>query len=64
MKNGVGHDAMLADFDTMRLVNIILETNTPPAAHAGPDQTVNEGTAVTLDGSKSTDPDDGIASYL
>jgi len=35
-----------------------------PTADAGPDQTVNEGNTVTLDGSKSSDPDDGIASYL
>jgi hypothetical protein len=33
-------------------------------ANAGPDQTVEEGTEVTLNGSNSTDPDDGIASYL
>ncbi len=38
-------------------------TNQPPTANAGPDQTVNEGAAVTLNGSNSTDPDDGIASY-
>ena len=38
-------------------------TNNPPAADAGPDQTVNEGQAVLLNGSNSTDPDDGIASY-
>lgn len=36
----------------------------PPAADAGPDQTVDEGVSVTLDGSNSTDPDDGIASYV
>ena len=35
----------------------------PPTANAGPDQTVNEGQAVLLNGSNSTDPDDGIASY-
>jgi len=38
--------------------------NIPPTADAGPDQMVDEGETVTLDGSSSTDPDDGIASYL
>jgi len=37
--------------------------NQPPTADAGPDQTVGEGQVVTLNGSNSTDPDDGIASY-
>jgi hypothetical protein len=37
--------------------------NLPPMADAGPDQTVNEGVQVMLDGSKSDDPDDGIATY-
>jgi hypothetical protein len=36
----------------------------PPVANAGPDQTVNEGEKVTLDGTGSTDPDDVIVSYL
>ena len=39
-------------------------TNTPPVADAGPDQTVDEGVTVTLDGSNSSDQDNGIASYL
>jgi PKD repeat protein len=38
--------------------------NEPPQANAGLDQTVTEGTVVTLDGSVSTDSDDGIASHL
>jgi hypothetical protein len=39
------------------------EINEPPTADAGPDQTVNEGNIVILNGSNSSDPDDGIASY-
>jgi hypothetical protein len=37
--------------------------NQPPIADAGPDQTVNEFDSVTLNGSNSLDPDDGIASF-
>jgi len=36
---------------------------TAPTADAGADQTINEGDAVTLSGSNSSDPDDGIYSY-
>jgi len=40
-----------------------IQQNEPPTANAGPDQTVNEGSAVTLNGSKSFDSDDGIAGF-
>jgi hypothetical protein len=38
--------------------------NAPPQANAGPDQTVFGASIVVLDGSASSDPDDGIASYV
>ena len=44
------------------IVNVIW-LNDPPTANAGADQTVLEKTTVTLDGSNSFDPDDGIESY-
>mgnify|MGYP001829166663 FL=1 len=37
--------------------------NDPPTANAGADQRVLEKTTVTIDGSNSFDPDDGIGSY-
>jgi len=40
-----------------------LEGNRPPVALAGPDQIVDEGVEVTLDGSNSYDGDDGIYAY-
>ena len=45
-------------------VKILDDNNDPPTADAGPDQTVLEKSTVTLDGSNSSDPDDGIESYL
>jgi len=44
------------------IVNVTWQ-NVPPHADAGLDQTVNEGSVVTLDGSFSLDIDDGIKSY-
>jgi hypothetical protein len=46
------------------LTLIGLRVNRPPIANAGPDQTVQVGSPVQLDGSGSTDPDgDPIKSY-
>ena len=44
------------------IVNVIW-LNDPPTANAGADQKVLEESTVTLDGSNSFDPDDGIESY-
>ena len=52
----------LQSFDTC-IVNVSW-VNTPPVSDAGVGQTVGEGTVVTLDGSQSSDSDDGIISYL
>lgn len=38
-------------------------SNDPPQADAGANQTVTSGDTVRLDGTGSTDPDDGIAGY-
>jgi hypothetical protein len=51
----------LKDSDTT-VVNISF-LNQPPVADAGPNQTKGEETKVTLNGSNSSDPDDGIKSY-
>jgi len=51
----------LKDTDTS-IVNVT-GINEPPTADAGPDQAVEENTIITLDGSNSHDPDDGIESY-
>lgn len=42
---------------------VVIMINTPPLSDAGPDQTVNTGDAVKLDGSVSSDADGTIAAY-
>ncbi len=58
----VTDDGGLQSKDTC-IVNII-GLNSPPVANAGPNQEVNEGELVTLDGNNSYDSDGTIASYL
>lgn len=45
-------------------VSPVTSVNEAPVAVAGGEQFVDEGQIVTLNGKSSTDPDDGIASYL
>ena len=40
-----------------------ISSNTIPVAHAGFDQTVDSGDVVTLDGSRSNDPDNDVLEY-
>jgi hypothetical protein len=47
-------------FDT---TPIVPPGDTAPTANAGPDQTVNEGTVVTLDGTASSDPEGESLTY-
>ncbi len=43
--------------------SVTIYVNRPPVADAGPDQSVNTGASVTLDGSSSSDPDHDALSY-
>ena len=51
----------VTDTDSCNIV--VLWQNQPPTADAGPDQTVESGKTVTLNGVNSSDEDDGIVSY-
>ena len=50
--------------DTATCIVNVTWQNDPPTADAGPDQSVAAGAVVMLNGSSSSEPDDGIASYL
>lgn len=51
------------DVGLARNDSVNVTVNRPPLANAGPDQTVNPGSTVTLNGAGSSDPDGTIAGY-
>ena len=52
-----------ADSPVDEVVVTVLQANKIPTANAGVDQSVNEGTTATLDGSTSSDPDGDVLTY-
>jgi PKD repeat protein len=58
----VSDNALATASDTVNIT--VRDTpNQPPVANAGPDQRVKQKTAVTLNGTGSSDPDGAIAAY-
>ncbi len=58
-----GTDGKLSSSDSM-MINVANVLNQPIVADAGPDQIVNEHVPVSLDGSKSSDPEQQVLSYM
>lgn len=56
-------DVSVTDGTRTATLTITKVVASPPVANAGTDQTVQCGTAVTLDGSGSTDPNNDITTY-
>ena len=55
--------AVHSDSVVVSMNNIGLGANSPPIVDAGPDRTVTENIAVSLDGSASVDPDGDLLSF-
>jgi len=58
-----GTDGRLSSSDSM-MINVVNVLNLPIVADAGPDQIVNENIKVSLDGSKSNDPEGQTLSFM
>ena len=56
-------DGRLSSSDSMK-INVVNTLNLPIIADAGPDQIVNENVKISLDGSKSSDPENQKLSYM
>lgn len=64
--NDQGHTGRPGPMSVRNTVGIavaVLGDNAPPEAHAGEDQSAYEYTAVSLDGTRSSDPDGTIVAY-
>jgi len=58
-----GGRIVVGDSGSASQVDLDAITHLPPNPDAGPDQNVDEGSTVTLDGSGSTDPEGAIVTY-
>jgi hypothetical protein len=57
------NDGYVDSEPSLTRVTVLNNMNDPPVANAGPDQVVNEGDVVYLDGTRSTDPNGDPLSY-